>query len=238
MSTPDSLLIAWWLLTIIFVVSGFLIARRQRLVFQQAAVTAALRRDWRGLHGLLCGSRPPTAAAVPRMIGFIVLAVILIWLAGFIVLIWMGHWTSLLLLNFQLLMVLFGVACLAVGLSPKASAAAAGLNSSLLPRVVMRPLMISVGLVMIAFGSYWMIADLALPRLIVEGRIDRVSHSGLKKDNYSIVIDGHAYDTLRDIYLAMNVGDRVRAEVGAGSKTILHAERIGTRARPARHLRP
>ena len=232
MSTPDSFLVAWWFFTFILGVSGFLIARRQRAALQHATVTAALKSDEKALY------RSPTPVTpMPLVIQVVAIALILVWLAGLVACFWMGHWTSLLLLNLQLLAVLFGVACLAVGLSPKASAAAAGFSSPL-PRVVMRPLVVFVGLVTIAFGSYWVIGDLALPRLIVEGRVDRVSHSGLKKDNYSIVIDGHAYDTLRDVYLAVNAGDRVRAEIGAGSKTILHAERIGTRTRPARHLRP
>jgi hypothetical protein len=230
MSTPDSFLIAWWFLTIIFVVSGFLIARRQRVVFQQAAVTAALRHDWRGLHGILYGTQPPTAtAAVSRMIGFIVLAVILIWLAGFIVLIWMGHRTTLLLLNFQLFMVLFGAACVGVGLSSRMSAMAFS-RPSLLPRSLMRPLIILFGLFAFALGAKWIVGDVAFPRLIVEGQVDRISHLGVKWDEYSIVIDGSAYNTLRDVYLAVNTGERVRAEIGAGSKTVLRAERISSKA--------
>jgi hypothetical protein len=67
---------------------------------------------------------------------------------------------------------------------------------------------------------------LAFPRLIVEGRIDRTTNYSRHGDQYVIVVDGKRYDAIREVYLARKVGERMRAELGAGSKTILQADPI------------
>ena len=226
MSTPDSFLVAWWLLAIILFVSGFLLVKRQRALNRQAAASIALKGGWTGRY-----APPMPEVALPGMLGIGASVLILGWLVGFMALMWMSDWTRLLLLNFQLFMLLFGATCLGVGLSSSASAMVAS-HRMLLPRSARRPLMILLGLLASIVGLYWVVGDLAFPKLIAEGRIDSLSHSHsvLMRNEFSIVIDGKRYDTLRDVFLTVGVGDRVRAEVGAGSKTVLRAEQIGSRA--------
>ena len=218
MSTPDSVLVAWWLLTVALIVSWFLLVQRQRALNRQAAVFIALKGGWTGHH-----APPMPAMALPHTIGVAAVILIFAWLAGFIAFILIGYWTRLLLLNLQLLMVLFGAGCLSVGLSSSMSAIAAG-YPTLLPRAAVRPLMTVFGLAVIAAGSYSVVGDLVPPRLIIEGQVNSVSHSWSKGDKYSIVIDGKRYETLRDVFLTVSEGDRVRAEAGAASKTILRVE--------------
>ncbi|HKA80080.1 MAG TPA: hypothetical protein VKD43_08595 [Xanthobacteraceae bacterium] len=219
MSAPELLLVAWWLLTIALILSGFFLAKLQRALNRKAAATIALEGSW-------TGHRAPAmrASALPRAVGVAAVILIFVWFAGLVTFIWMVYWTRLLLLNSQLLMVLFGAGVLVVGLSHRLSAIAV-YDPTWLPPALVRPLMILVGLVLIPLGSYWVIGDLAFPRSIVHGRVSSVSHSGSELDTFSIVIDDKRYDTLRDVFLAVSEGDAVRAEVGAASKTILRVER-------------
>lgn len=210
MSTPDSFLIMWWSLIAIIGLSSLLVVHHRR-----------------GAVGGPSLSTPATAWSGIAKLAIVFSGAVLF--AGALVFGWMGHWTKLLFLNFQFSFVLIGAACTTAALSPKMSAAMAK-GPFLWPRSMTRPIMLLLGLLALAFGSYRLIGDFVLPRLIVEGRINSASHSGSKMDKYSIVIDGRTYDTLRDVFLAVKTGDRVRAEVGAGSKTVLHAERIGWRA--------
>jgi hypothetical protein len=210
MSTPDSFLIMWWSLIAIIGLSSLLVVHHRC-----------------GAVGGPSVSTPATALSGIAKLGIVFSGAVLF--AGTLVFSWMGHWTKLLFLNFQFSFVLFGAVGITAALSPKMSAAMAN-RPFLWPRSMTRPIMLLLGLLALAFGSYRLIGDFVLPQLVVEGRINSVSRSSMKMDTYSIVIDGHAYGTLRDVFLAVKTGDRVRAEVGAGSKTVLHAKRIGSRA--------
>jgi hypothetical protein len=227
MSTPDFLLISWWLFAAFVGVSGFLFAKRQSARHQRATILALLRNNSSGRYGIFMA-----ATVAPRtcnlVLTVLIVVLVLTLVGGLIAFMWMSQWTNLLLFNFLFLMILGGLACVGVGIS--ASASATIVTPTLLPRSLMRPLMILIGLVALGFGSYVVVGDLTLPRLIVEGRVDGASHSWSKRDTFSITIDGKRYDALRDAFLAVRAGERVRAEVGAGSKTILQVEPIQLRA--------
>jgi hypothetical protein len=227
MSTPDFLLISWWLFAAFVGVSGFLFAKHQNARHQRTTILALLRNNNSGRYGIsMAATVAPRTCNLALVVVIVVLVLILV--GGLIAFMWMGHWTNLLLFNFLFLMILGGVACLGVGIS--ASASAMLVTPTLLPRSLMRPLMILIGLVALGLGSYFAVRDLTFPRLVVEGRVDAVSHSWSKGDTFSITIDGKRYDALRDVFLAVRAGERVRAEVGAGSKTILQVEPIQLRA--------
>jgi hypothetical protein len=199
MSTPDSFLVAWWLLTGALGVIWFLFAKWLGIVNQQTAASIALRGDRPGPSGTAIA-----AMAVLRTIAIVAGVLIVVWLAGLIAFTWMSHWTNLLFMNFRLFAVLFGASCVGAGLFASANVLAAG-YPALFPPWLMRPLMVPFGLICIAMGSHQIVGDLASPKLIVEGQVSSVSHSWSKGDKYSIVIDGKR---LRDAARCFPDGER------------------------------
>jgi hypothetical protein len=219
MSTPDSLLIVWWFFTAILTVAAFALVKRFHALNPQATLWPPLRADGMREH-----TRPLSTPAL-RSLVFMAIALILVWVAGLFAVTWMCDWTSLYRLNWDLLSVLFGAGILAHGIWPNVL----DVTSNPLTRwsrVVARPLAILFGLIVLSFSSYWLVGDFVFPRLIMEGRVDSVSHSSARWDRFTIVINGERHNTLRDVYLAVGTGDRVRAELGAGSKYVLRIERL------------
>jgi hypothetical protein len=227
MSTPDFLLIAWWVLG---AVTSLTIYALVRWIRYPTATTWSYSADPDRLQAV------HAAMPLPLRLTFLVVIVsaLVITLAGFLASLWMHLWTALLLLNFQIFMVLFGAGLVAFGLSselfffgPWPPLVLRVLDTRLGAYLARIPFIL-FGLLAIGFGSCWLIGDLAFPRQIVEGRIDGVaSYSSLRYgDEYFIVVDGKRYSTLRDVFLAVRAGESVQAEVGAGSKMILRAEPI------------
>jgi hypothetical protein len=78
----------------------------------------------------------------------------------------------------------------------------------------------------IYFGSQFF-ADSFCPRLEVHGQVQRLMFRGRRAARVLIVvIGGKSFTATRDLAGVLHVGDRIRAEIGAGSNTILgwHAE--------------
>jgi hypothetical protein len=226
MSALDSLLIAWWPLT---AVTGALVYAYVNWIRDPTAIAWSLSVDQDRQQVLQTTLTRPVYLAI----GVAVTISVVITTVGLLAFLWLAHWTRLLLLNFQLLMVLFGAVLVAHGFSSSlflfsdrwSPSLPALLNSRFGPGVF-RAVFVLFGFLAIACGLYWLIGDLAFPRLIVEGRIDRTTNYSRHGDQYVIVVDGKRYDAIREVYLARKVGERMRAELGAGSKTILQADPI------------
>ena len=213
MSTADGFLIAWWALALVTGIYGFA-AAKWLLQRQKDEVTIGYLRGQTisPYRHLTFWTLPPPA---PLLFAASALTLII----GLCALTWMRHWTALLLFQFYLLMIALGAASILVGLIPHALSPPRGLLAAL-PRAMMRPVMILFGLVALAFGLHHSARDFAMPRQIVDSRIDRINDSWGGRQSPSIGIGGTRYDATREAILSYNVGDRVRAEIGAGSKTV------------------
>lgn len=227
MSTPDFLLIAWWLLAAVTSLTIYALVRWMRY---PATITWSYSADPDRLQAVHVAMPFPLRLTVV----VVIVSSLVVTLAGFLASLWMHNWTPLLLLNFQIFMVLFGAGLVAFGLSselfffgPWPPLVLRVLDSRLGAYLARIPFIL-FGFLAIGVGSYWLIGDLAFPRQIVEGRINgTANYSSLRGgDEYFIVVDGKRYSTLRDVFLAVRAGESVQAEVGAGSKTILRAEPI------------
>jgi hypothetical protein len=223
MSTLDLLLIAWWLVAAVTSIVMFLYMRWIR-ARDPAAIAWSYSVDRDKLQTLSTALPPPLTLAI----AVIVIVALAISVVGLVAFVWMSHWTRLLLLNFQLFALLFGATCLAGELFFAPLVAPVSWTWPQAIWFLRRPLSLTFGVLAILVASYWLIGDLALPRLIVEGRVDRVGsyYSLSRQDVFFILIDGKRYDTTRDVFLLLKAGDQVRAEVGAGSNVILQTEPI------------
>jgi hypothetical protein len=232
-STPDILLVTWWLLTVAPFAFFCQIANFRypiRLVWSYSGVDPGRLQ--------LAHSIPLSARVA------VVLCAALTVFGGFVLILWMHHWTRLLLLNFQIVMMLLGLSAAAVGLLSKEllskdlfSASAWFLSrkmahqmvDSRLGRGLIRSCIVALGLLLAVVWLAFIIGDLAFPRATVEGRVDhveRIVNYGPFDwgDDYLIVIDGKQHNTLRDVFFGVRPSERVRAEIGAGSKTVMRVE--------------
>ncbi len=81
-------------------------------------------------------------------------------------------------------------------------------------------------------GAMWLASDLLAdtlrPRVVVTGAVERMwSSSGTRgRRSFYLVISGTRVQTTRDVYGVLRNGDRVVAEVGAGSGMVLRVERL------------
>ncbi|HEY2137728.1 MAG TPA: hypothetical protein VGH49_17720 [Xanthobacteraceae bacterium] len=87
-------------------------------------------------------------------------------------------------------------------------------------------LMASAGPAMIAVGMWTLVGDYVMPREVLEGAVTRTTHrvKVRRPVHYSIFIDGRDFATTAEVYDLVHRGQRIRAEIGAGSHTILRAE--------------
>jgi hypothetical protein len=218
MNTPDCLLIGWWALAVITFVSVFAGGRWQRQREFKAATLAYLRGQTLKSYAL-----PTLLSHLPRPIRIIITifltAAIVVLILGLIASLWVGYWTQLYVLHVNLLLALFGSACL---FAPQSAAANL---PAFIPKIVGRLLFISFGILGVGFGVGRLVGDLALPPIILEGHVNRSGDYWSRRGySYFIVLDGRRYDAIYEAILPVNVGDRVRAEVGAGSHVILRTE--------------
>jgi len=154
------------------------------------------------------------------------------------VLFFMRDWTRLLLLNSQIFMVIVGGCVAMVGLSAAAFARARSDWMKAVPHL-MRTLFALLGIAIVAAGGMAAIKDIALPRLVVEGRVDSVDayRKRLVDTDYFVVIDGKRFQSTFEAFVHIHPARQVRVEVGAGSGVILAAGDNERRAisRPGRN---
>jgi hypothetical protein len=79
--------------------------------------------------------------------------------------------------------------------------------------------------VMTASGIYFgrqFLLDAFYPRIEVRGQVERLSFRSRRAARVlMVVINGRSFAATRDLARQLHVGDPIRAEVGAGSDTIL-----------------
>jgi hypothetical protein len=80
-----------------------------------------------------------------------------------------------------------------------------------------------LGLWTIGIGGWNLIGDFALSRDVLDGQITATAHAygAAGRDNYRIAIDGRHFNATAEVYARVHSGDRVRAELGAASQTVL-----------------
>lgn len=82
-----------------------------------------------------------------------------------------------------------------------------------------------VGVLMIGVGGWKLIGDFVLPREFVDGTVIKTSrvYGYRRSTKYYIQINWQRYATTAEVYDRFQEGARIRAEIGIGSHTVLHA---------------
>jgi hypothetical protein len=101
-------------------------------------------------------------------------------------------------------------------------------------RVQSPRVLLLLGVALLGFGCYkgkQFLADAFLPHQTLEGQIQniRVLRRTRGPPDYEVYIDGQAYPVTRDLLLDLHLGERIRAELGAGSKYFLRVEQLRNR---------
>jgi hypothetical protein len=219
MSMPDWFLVAWWLLAAAVGIPMFILTRRSDHLDRQRAVLSYLKGIPRWWSPAWRGVQLPGPVPVALLVSVVSLAV------GALVLLFIHDWTRLLVLNFQIFMIMFGGAVAKAGLSSRVFAKVSAVWVRAAPRL-MRTLFTLLGVAIIATGSIAAIKDVALPRLVVEGHVDRVTTGRWRffGDEYFVVIDGKRLRSTFEAFVHIHPARRVRVEIGAGSGMIFASE--------------
>ena len=85
-----------------------------------------------------------------------------------------------------------------------------------------------LGPALLIFGSNVLMQDYALSRLAIEGTVSRLNVEMWSKraPEYQVTIETRRFWATPPIFEALQVGDRVRAEVGKGSQYIFRIEHV------------
>jgi len=222
MSIPDQLLVAWWLLAAAVGIPSFILTSWSHRATQRAAVLSYLRGNPTGRYPVW-----GAMSLLPSPIVWILILSYAVLFFGAVGLMWMSHWTELLLLNLRAFIVLVGMGIAAMGLR---ASLFNSINSRTIRRasIVMRPIFILFGAAIVIAGLYALYEDTALPKLFVQGQINNMTYYYGRgfETKYFVVINGASLRATREVFLRLKTGDRVRAEIGAGSKVIVRAEPI------------
>jgi hypothetical protein len=220
MGIPDWFLVACWLLVPAIGIPISIFARRSNALHGQRAALSYLNGGRFGLYPAWQGLQ------MPAPIGIGVAALMLLLAAGWGVLLVCWDWTRLTVLNGQIFVVLLGALLAWVGLSAKALARATIDDRPPKMLGLQRTAFALVGLAIIAIFGTVAIRDLALPRRVVEGHVDRVYKSGGYQfdSEYIVVIDGKRFRSTFEAYGHIRPAQRVRVETGAGSGMIFASD--------------
>jgi hypothetical protein len=237
MSLADLLLIGWWVALAVVPPILFVFFRRHNRQQVQAATIAYLR----GASPRELRYRSFRGPVVETLFGMFVILIAIVMMVFFFVIIWMHNESKFYLWSFYSLIVLGGLGLLtrAFAKEPPELYGRFGFPRmwTYKPRPgsfgakAIRVATFMIGSLMFAIPSYLLVRDVALPWSILEGRIDnlRIHRDHIGSPEYKMVIDGRWHDTTNEVFSTLRIGDRVRAEIGAGSKTIFRTERITTR---------
>lgn len=218
MSTPDILLIAWWLLTVALRVASLLIALWRRDADNR--VSALPRWSIMRTFGTLGDKGAPRLAILAALLCGV------IWLAGLVAAVFANHWTALLLLNLYLLITAAGATGIAAGIWLNRFPVVNAMWWRY-PRSILRALLVVGGLAVALAGTRMILLDFIAPATVIDGKVDSVTRLLTRGgDRYWIRIDGRRYETLRSVYLATSTGEHIQAEVATGSMTVLHVTPI------------
>jgi hypothetical protein len=85
-----------------------------------------------------------------------------------------------------------------------------------------------IGIGFIGYGGSSLIGDFLMPRDQIVGSITGMSHRFRSKgpDEYNVSINGRPFKTTGELFGRVHTGERVRAEIGAGSQVILQIEKL------------
>jgi hypothetical protein len=232
MSTPDWILVAWWLLAAAVGIPMFILVRRSDLLDRQRAVLSYLKGIPFGRYPAWQGLQMPG----PVQLALFVSSVLLV--AGALALFFMRDWTRLLVLNSQIHMIVLGGCVAMVGLSATAFARASAGWMRIVPRLT-RTLFALLGIAIVAAGGSAAMQDIARSRRVVEGHVDSVDTYWRRftDPEYVVVIDGKRFRSTFEAFVHIHPARRVRVEIGAGSGMIFASDAEARRAasRPARN---
>jgi hypothetical protein len=219
MSTPDWFLVAWWLLAAAVGIPAFTLVRRMHLLDRQNAVLDHLKGIPHGRQRMWPVAQMPGPAPIALLVSGALLVV------GAFALVFMRDWTRLLLLNAQIFMVVISGCVATVGLSAKAFSRLSWDVAQAAPRLT-RAFFALLGLAIVAAGGNAAIKDVAFPRRVVEGHVDRVDaiQWRLANTDYFVWIDGKRFQSTFEAFVHIHPARRVRVEIGAGSGMIFASD--------------
>ena len=219
MSTPDWFLVAWWLLAAAVGIPAFALVRRMQLLDRQNAVLDYLKGIPRGRYRMWPGSEMPRPAQIALLVSGALLVV------GALALGVMHDWTRLLMLNSQVFMVIVGGSLAMAGFSAKALSRVNWDVAQAAPRLT-RAFFVLLGLAIAAAGGHAAVKDVAFPRRVAEGHVDRVDSLSrrLTITEYFVWIDGERFQSTFEAFVHIHPARRVRVEIGAGSGMIFASE--------------
>jgi hypothetical protein len=204
--TADIWLIVWWVSLIVLAVLAVLFRNQPQI--PPPKVPASI---W---------SAPPSMLAAG--------ALLLVFIIGFFAFLWMSDSTWLLFLNARFCLVLLMLPAL-VAFSSRGMTAiqASGGKMSGWPTWQIRGVCFLGGLFVVWMG--WQeLNDLLRARQPVEGTVTAVSEGFGRgfMPQYRVVIDGKEYRALWSAFRAVEPGDRIRAEMSAGSNYVISTGRL------------
>lgn len=217
MDTWDWVLLLWWPLAVALGLSLVYFNRRGRRAGSREAFQASLRSN-PGRYGHL--SSPQSALPRPLLLVYA-----LLWVAftiGFIALLWSAYANARTMENLYAFNMLFGALFIAVGLS-----------SAILPNVstvwikanafILRPVVVLAGIGMIGYAGYILFQDMTKPHAIMEGRVGKLATSFSGRSGYRswAFVGGQPFQITEEAQSGLKVGQRVRAELTAGSNVIV-----------------
>ncbi len=224
MITPDRLLIAWWILAAVTIVPSIVLTWWVDRADRRAAVLSYLAGNFTGRYRFRS-----VDDLLPRFIAYARLLALIPLFVGIFVFFWMGNWTSLLRFNFYILLGAFAAGMAAMAFSPDflgQSSWTPGRYANGLVRVMV----VLLGVSGVAISAWALFGDFCRPRLVVEGRVERLVTSDWDWlsdiPSYAIVISGRRFDTTREVVLQVKSGDRIRAKIGAFSNTVFEVEPV------------
>ena len=142
------------------------------------------------------------------------LMVTMVVVPGFFILLEMNQ-TVVTLANFDLLLLLFGIAAL-WGVPRRRKKDPAWRTAA----------SVIFGFCAIAFGAWSLVGDFLLPREQLVGHITKTARHRPPRSvvEYFVWIDGERVRTTAEIYGRIHAGDLVRAEIGYGTQVVLRIE--------------
>jgi len=91
--------------------------------------------------------------------------------------------------------------------------------------------MLVLALVIGSYGAWWtsvFVRDALLPRVAVEGTVDRLWESSGPRSiavHRYLLVNGRTHEATYDVFRRLRRGDIINVEAGAGSNFVLHINR-------------
>jgi hypothetical protein len=150
------------------------------------------------------------------------LAALSLLLGPFLFIFFEGNESVVMLVNFDLFMVLLG-GLLVVGFIVLVRRPRVDMTTGW--RAVLCSL---IGIGFIVYGGWSLVGDFLMPRDQIVGYITGTSHRFRIRgpDDYGVSINGIRFKTTGEVFGRVHTGERVRAEIGAGSNVVLQIQKL------------